>query len=193
MCDDNDRVDHYRRERSKLRQLAADSQIAAPLEKTDSPSSALASSSSSSTSLFDLAREQGNAPKVPPLAKARPSASFSLPRVHQSVSDRPQSQVAQIDPVSPLIYMESPAFAKQLDKLHFLIPDRLAYFAATSEEISNLQYDARCLNVSVVSSYLHRQYVPLCADFGPVPLNVVHRFCQVLTPRFYQTEKERVE
>ncbi len=187
MSDDNDRVDHYRRERSKLRQLAVDSQIATPLEQADSPPAAHARSSSS-PSLFDLAREQGSAPKVPPITKAKPSASYSH-RSHQSVSAhaaRPQSQVAEIDSVSPPIHLtfdNNPAFAKHLDKLHFLIPDRLAYVAATSEVISNLKDDARCLNVSVVSSYLHRQYVPLCADFGPVALNVVHRFCQVRTLR----------
>jgi hypothetical protein len=68
--------------------------------------------------------------------------------------------------------------------LHFLIPDCLAFVAKTPIEITNLKEDARDLKVSVISSYLHREYAPLCADFGPVALNVVHRFCQVLTLRF---------
>ena len=103
------------------------------------------------------------------------------------MSIRPQSnRGAENDPGSPEVPMNtptlnlSPAFAKHLDKLHFLIPGRLAYAALTPVEISEMKDDLRCSNVSVVSSYLHRQYVPLCADFGPVALNVVHRFCQVL-------------
>jgi hypothetical protein len=86
--------------------------------------------------------------------------------------------------VKHLAFDENPAFAKHLDKLHFLIPGRLAYVAMTPVEITSLKDDARCLNVTVTSSYLHRQYVPFCADFGPVALNVVHRFCQVVTRRF---------
>ena len=189
-ADENVGVDHYRRERSRqLRQLAVDRQIAVPLEKADSPPAALARSGSS-PSLFDMAREQTSAPKVPPIVKAKASASFSLPRIHTlSSSIKPQSNCApEIDPGSPvplknLAFERSPAFANHLEKLHFLIPGRLAYAAMTPVEISNMKDDARCLNVTVVSSYLHKQYVPLCADFGPVALNVVHRFCQVLTPR----------
>jgi hypothetical protein len=187
-ADDNAGLDHYRRERSRqLRQLEMQNQIVAPLEKPDSPPAALFRSGSS-PSLFDLAREAENAPKVPPIVKAKPSASFSLPRIHNSVSIKPQSRVPAIDPGSPTVslsnmtFEQNPAFAKHLDKLHFLIPGRLAYVAMTPSEISDMKDDARLSNASVVSSYLHRQYVPLCADFGPVALNVVHRFCQVPSP-----------
>jgi hypothetical protein len=199
MCvDDNvgvSGVDHFRRERSKqLRLLAVDSQVVTPLENADSPPAGLARSKSS-PNLFEMARAMEEAAvKVPPLVakppRAAPSASFSLPRIHHSLSVKPQSRPAILEPIGPpaapmnMNFDKNPAFAKHLEKLHFLIPGHLAYVALTPDETNKLKDDARCLNVSVVSSYLHKQYVPLCADFGPVALNVVHRFCQVLTPRF---------
>jgi hypothetical protein len=110
-------------------------------------------------------------------------------RVHNSKRIWPQSnRAAEVDYEKPEVpmndpiqaYHQSPAFAKHLNKLHILIPGRLAYAALTPVEIFEINEDARCSNVSVLSSYLHKQYMPFCADFGPVALNVVHRFCQVV-------------
>jgi hypothetical protein len=93
------------------------------------------------------------------------------------MSIRPQSnRAAAVEQT----YHQSPAFAKHLNKLNFLIPGRLAYAAMTPDEISEMNDDSRCSNVSVISSYLHKKYTPFCTDFGPVALNVVHRYCQVV-------------
>jgi hypothetical protein len=168
---------------SKLQ--AMDDRIVATLENAGLPRS------KSSLNVFEKARPlEEVAAKVPPLAGKPPKAaqSASLPRIHSNLSVQPQGHPAIVEPVlgppAPLMnrdFDQNPAFAKHLEKLHFLIPGRLAYVALTPAESSNLKDGARCLNVSLVSSNLHKQYVPLCADFGPVALNVVHRFCQVLT------------
>ena len=94
--------------------------------------------------------------------------------------DHKSPDVPLNNPAFDQTYHQSPAFAKHLNKLHFLIPGRLAYAAMTPVEISDMNDDARCSNVSVLSSYLHKQYMPFCADFGPVALNVIHRYCQVV-------------
>jgi hypothetical protein len=110
-ADENVGVDHYRRERSRqLRQLEIQNQIAAPLEKVDSPPKGI-TRSGSSPNLYDVAREQEKAPKVPPIVKARPSASFSLPRVQSSTSIKPQSRAAD-DPESPPVPLRDPAIDK---------------------------------------------------------------------------------
>ena len=177
-------MDHYRRERSRQqRQLEIHKQIAMPLDQNDKPPAALTRSGSSPI-LFDLVREQENAPnKPPPVRKIKASDSSSLPRIQDNIIVNQQECAANgtPPPVSNLEFDKNPAFARHLDKLHFLVPGHLAYVATTPIEISHMKADAECSNVSVVSSYLHKQYMPLCADFGPVALNVVHRFCQVLT------------
>jgi hypothetical protein len=183
-ADDNVGLDHYRRERS--RQLrAVDGQIALPLETIESSHASLARSNSS-PNLHDMFREQVNAPRVSPIVKVKSSASFSPPHDQKKISIQPQHCPAtEVDPVVPpvppinLTFDKCPAFVRHLQKLNFVIPGRLAYVSTTKAEVSNMQADARCLNVSVISSHLHRQYVSLCADFGPVALNCVHRFCQV--------------
>ena len=177
--DEHIRMDHYRRERSrKLMEIAVSHEIAPPLEQSDlSPT---LSRSRSSPNLFDTALES-KAPKVPPIPKARASQSFALPRI-RTVTPSPQSPASDTSQSSLLtpsnVSSLQSTLGKYTDKLHFLIPERLAYAALSPAEIASLKDDSQYLNVSVVSSYLHRQYVPLCADFGPVTINIVHRFCQ---------------
>ena len=179
-------VDHYRRERCRqLRQLELQKQNALPLEKADSPPD----HSSSSPNLLNLVRDQEKARKVLAIGK---TASLSLPRIQNNNNILLSCRAAESDPGSPPVSLNNLSLCKsqalvnfkQLEKLHFLIPDRLAYVSLSLDEISNLKEDTRGLNISVISSYLHKEYVPLCADFGPVALNVVHRFCQVLKIRF---------
>jgi hypothetical protein len=187
--------DHYRRERSKhLQKLAVDSQIVDPLleDPVSAPAIARSARSKSSPNLFDMTREKEHAPKITPIAKPnQPSAPVPLPRINSSVSIEPQNRAAAVDPLAPaapqftLAFDTNPAFAKHLENLHFLIPGRLAYVVMPPDAISTMKDHARCMNVSMVSSHLHKQYVPLCADFGPVALNVVHRFCKVHARHLY--------
>jgi hypothetical protein len=176
-------IDHYRRERSR-NLLAASKEVVPSLEQSETQSSLVRSRSS--PNLFEQAQAAGT-PKVPAFPRVKASSSFTLPRI-RTVSVLPQSQLSDKadDLRSPstqtIVNVPSwrSALSKYADKLHFLLPDHLAYAALSPAEISSLKDDSQYLNVTVVSSYLHRQYVPLCADFGPVTINVVHRFCQVL-------------
>jgi hypothetical protein len=43
-----------------------------------------------------------------------------------------------------------------------------------------------------VSSDLHRRYFPLAADFGPVNLGVVHRFCKAMHKRMAECDGRKL-
>ena len=129
----------------------------------------------------NLQNSRIDAPKVPPIVKARASQSFTLPKSQISNKCRLHSDRESQFGISSLsIPSDTDALVKHVgSRVHFLLPQRLAYAALTPAETSCLKQDCLDLNVSVLSSYLHRQYAPLCADFGPVTINIVHRFCQV--------------
>eukprot|EP00291_Cryptomonas_curvata_P022211 CAMPEP_0172168818 /NCGR_PEP_ID=MMETSP1050-20130122/10360_1 /TAXON_ID=233186 /ORGANISM="Cryptomonas curvata, Strain CCAP979/52" /LENGTH=280 /DNA_ID=CAMNT_0012839805 /DNA_START=37 /DNA_END=876 /DNA_ORIENTATION=- len=61
--------------------------------------------------------------------------------------------------------------------VRYLIPNRLAFVSATAWQIDELRVDFEGRNACFISSDLHQKYVPLAADFGPVNLGIVHRFC----------------
>ena len=61
--------------------------------------------------------------------------------------------------------------------LRVLIPERLAFISGRPSQIESLRKRVQGYPVRVVSSELHRQYFPLAADFGPVNIAVVTRFC----------------
>ena len=64
-----------------------------------------------------------------------------------------------------------------------LIPNRLAYTCGNSDEIKILKQKMDGLKVRFISSDLHHKYVPFAADFGPVNLGIVHRFCEAFSKR----------
>jgi hypothetical protein len=67
-----------------------------------------------------------------------------------------------------------------------VIPHRLAFISISSYDVRALKESFSGCNVNIVSSDLHRQYVPLCDDFGPVNLGVVCRFYRAMVKRMEQ-------
>ena len=122
-----------------------------------------------------------DAPKVPPIVKARASQSCILQKGQTSNKYRLHSdRELQLGITSLSISSVTDALFKHVGRsIHFLLPQRLAYAALTPAETSCLKQDCLELNVILLSFRLHRKYIPLCADFGPVTINIVHRFCQV--------------
>ena len=158
-----------------LLQIAAETERATSLEQCEAHSEL--SKSNSSPNLHDSGID---VLKVPPIAKARQSKSFRLPQIHKSEHSHQRSPCElQLEISSLSISSDNGRLNKYAGSIHFLLPQRLAYAALTPSEIPNLKEDCLKLNAFVLSSYLHRQYAPLCADFGPVTINIVHRFCQV--------------
>ena len=43
-------------------------------------------------------------------------------------------------------------------------------------------------SMQLISSDLHRTYAPLAADFGPVDLGIVHRFCKAFSKRLVRSD-----
>ena len=126
-------------------------------------------------------RDSGiDAPKVSVIVKARASQSFTLPKSQISYRYRLLADSeSQLGISSRSISSDKDALIKYAASIHFLLPQKLAYAALTPAETSCLKEDCLELNVTLLSSELHRKYTPLCADFGPVTINIVHRFCQV--------------
>jgi hypothetical protein len=67
-----------------------------------------------------------------------------------------------------------------------VIPHRLAFISISAYDVKALKESFSGCNVNIVSSDLHRQYVPLCDDFGPVNLGVVCRFYRAMVKRMEQ-------
>ena len=104
------------------------------------------------------------------------SGCFSLPFFNTSKHRQIRVEQKKTD---ASIFSTSSAIHNYTKDVHFLIPQRFAYAVLTRSEATALKRKCRGLNVSLISSDVHRQYVPLCADFGPVNINIVHRVCQV--------------
>ena len=181
--DENVGMDHYRRERSRrLLHIAKEKEVVPALEQAEAQPSLPRVKSSP-----NLPASDASAPKVPQLGV---SQSFSMPRL-QTVYKQSESNAPSLCSSDESFR----AFLRQYaNDLNFLVPQRLAYAALTKDKLEKLKSASINLDVSVISSYLHRRYVPLCADFGPVTINVVHRFCQVkfnmiFSTVFYATSK----
>ena len=67
-----------------------------------------------------------------------------------------------------------------MDGIRCLIPGRLAFITADPLKFENLKKKFEDHSFRFVSSALHLQYSPFAADFGPVNIGVVHRFCRCL-------------
>ena len=64
-----------------------------------------------------------------------------------------------------------------IEGLRYLIEGRLAFLSASPWQIDDIKSIYDMDTVCFISSDLHRKYFPLAADFGPVCLGIVHRFC----------------
>ena len=64
--------------------------------------------------------------------------------------------------------------------LRYLLPGRLAFITAKPTEFEELKSRFDVREFRFVSSTLHLQHTPFAADFGPVNLSIVHRFCRCL-------------
>ena len=60
--------------------------------------------------------------------------------------------------------------------------------STTPAEIKILTAKFSSQGIRFVSSNLHRNYIPLAHDFGPVDLSIVHRFCLAFSKRLRQGE-----
>ena len=69
-----------------------------------------------------------------------------------------------------------------------LLEDRLAFMTGPSAEMSELKKAMAVKGFALVSSDLHNNYVPFAADFGPVNLGIVHRFCNAFMKRLSRTK-----
>ena len=76
--------------------------------------------------------------------------------------------------------------------LVYLIPNRLAFATGSSDDIKKMKQRMPILKARFMSSDLHRKYVPFAADFGPVNLGVVHRFCDAFAKRLFKQEGQLV-
>jgi hypothetical protein len=64
-----------------------------------------------------------------------------------------------------------------------VIRNKLAYISISAYDVKALRESFTGCNVQIVSSDLHRQFVPLCDDFGPVNLAVVCRFYRAMVKK----------
>ena len=74
------------------------------------------------------------------------------------------------------------------NKMTVLIPGRLAFVSGTSAQIKEIEKQNQHQTVRCISSALHRSYQPFAADFGPVNLAVVHRFCNAFANRLSKND-----
>jgi hypothetical protein len=87
------------------------------------------------------------------------------------------------DTSCPLRAERSKHAASFIQEMRYLVPDRLAFLSATTAEIMQLNQADNSSKLLFMSSDLHRRYEPLAADFGPVNLGIVHRFCSGIQKR----------
>ena len=69
-----------------------------------------------------------------------------------------------------------------------LIPGRFGFLCASPATVKQIQQSEQGETIRFISSDLHRQYFPIAADFGPVNLGVVHRFCAAFSKRLKKQE-----
>ena len=163
--DKNVEMDHFSQ---KLSQFDEENDVVSSPKQAETSRSLLKSKSTSTQIGSD-----DSAYIVSPLPV---SGCFSLPFFNTSKHRQIRVEQKKTD---ASIFSTSSAIHNYTKDVHFLIPQRFAYAVLTRSEATALKRKCRGLNVSLISSDVHRQYVPLCADFGPVNINIVHRVCQV--------------
>ena len=163
--DKNVEMDHFSQ---KLSQFDEENDVVSSPKQAETSRSLLKSKSTSALLCSDDSAHNESSLPV--------SGCFSLRffNVSNHRRIRVEQKKAKVSFVSP-----SSVNYNYTEDVHFLIPQRFAYAVLTRSEATALKRKCRGLNVSLISSDVHRQYLPLCADFGPVNLNIVHRFCEV--------------
>jgi hypothetical protein len=71
----------------------------------------------------------------------------------------------------------------QTAELVYLIPDKLAFTSAVAAQVKKLKNTYANDDIVFMTSDLHRKYVPFAADFGPVNISIIHRFCEAFVKR----------
>ena len=61
--------------------------------------------------------------------------------------------------------------------------------SASLEYVKNVKKTLENEQVIFITSHLHREYTPFAADFGPVSLGILHRFCSAMAKRLSKTDE----
>ena len=89
-------------------------------------------------------------------------------------------------------YMRAKKIAET--NMRFLIPNKLAFISVKLEDLESVkeyfQNEPEMAEFKLISSQMHKRYWPLCADFGPVGLSIVHRFCRLITKALTMTHAD---
>jgi len=102
------------------------------------------------------------------------SLNDSLPVAHQQAGTRTHVVAAQAQPAS------RPAGVPwRVGNCYPIIPGRL-YFSAHLDDDHTMNEIQAKPNVFFFSTDLQERYQPFCADFGPVNLGIIFRFCDMM-------------
>jgi cell division cycle 14 len=73
-------------------------------------------------------------------------------------------------------------------KVNKLLDGRLAFMTGTRDDMSGMKDAMAARGFALVSSDLHNNYIPFAADFGPVNLSIIHRFCIAFMKRLARSK-----
>ena len=71
----------------------------------------------------------------------------------------------------------------EVESIRFMLQDRLGFVSGTNRDFARLKKHFEGRPAQFISSELHRKYIPIAEDFGPVDFGVVLRFCDALSKR----------
>jgi len=111
----------------------------------------------------------GQQGRQPPSRRRLPSAFCRLSAPGAAGSEAPDTE--KVMRKSTQLWREGALFP--------VVPGRLYFAAHRDDDFTREQIEAR-KNLFFWSTDLHEQYQPFCADFGPVNLGMVARFCDMM-------------
>jgi cell division cycle 14 len=75
-------------------------------------------------------------------------------------------------------------------RIRTIVDSQLAVVSGSPDLVKQLKIDFEGCGYRFITSALHQDYVPIAQDFGPVSLNVVHRFCVAFARRLAKNNAE---
>jgi hypothetical protein len=69
-----------------------------------------------------------------------------------------------------------------------LIQDQVAFLSSSQTKAQTLRTSPECKHMLLVSTDLHKKYMPFANDFGPVSLGVVHGFCHAPSKQIHKEQ-----
>jgi cell division cycle 14 len=100
----------------------------------------------------------------------------------------PSPSGSNCNPEPTVVFFSLINHDSQMLDVTILLEGRLAFMTGPRDDMSGMKDAMAARGFALVSSDLHNNYIPFAADFGPVNLSIIHRFCIAFMKRLARSK-----